>query len=291
MGWRLKKSKQEDPKALDCSAESRHMRRWCIGLWLKRYHLKNISILSSGGHGVQPILKFWSTLVEGIMRNISVKLFWIRRRCGLKIFLLELWRPLYLAEWNHLCNFSRGYHEVHFCEIILNLDQWFRRCRLKYFLSGALAALLFWRSQTFCAILAAGIKGEQSCEIFLNLDQWLRKRCHLKKKFTDAWRRRITIAHLEKTDHNSSPWAFGSGELKKQIVWVYQYQSHNWPLALFFYSNNWQSSALSFGEHRSWSRSKLFAKDKSCCLPWSYCRIPIFLPMVLATEETYMYFK
>ena len=25
-----------------------------------------------------------------------------------------------------MCNFSRGHHEGHFCEIILNLDQWFR---------------------------------------------------------------------------------------------------------------------------------------------------------------------
>ena len=30
---------------------------------------------------------------------------------------------------NHLCNFSRGYHEEHFCEIILNLDQWVSRCQ------------------------------------------------------------------------------------------------------------------------------------------------------------------
>ena len=37
-----------------------------------------------------------------------------------------------------LSNFGRGHREVYFCEIILNLDQWFRsRCRLKDFLSGA----------------------------------------------------------------------------------------------------------------------------------------------------------
>ena len=34
---------------------------------------------------------------------------------------------------NGLSNFGRGHHEKHFCEIILNLDQWFsRRCHLKY---------------------------------------------------------------------------------------------------------------------------------------------------------------
>ena len=35
------------------------------------------------------------------------------------------------------CNFGREYYEEHFCEIILNLGQWFRR----YILSTALASL------------------------------------------------------------------------------------------------------------------------------------------------------
>ena len=57
---------------------------------------------------------------------------------------LELWQPFCSAERNYLCNFGRGYYEEQFCEIILNLDQWFRnRCRLKDFLSEALTTLLF----------------------------------------------------------------------------------------------------------------------------------------------------
>ena len=55
---------------------------------------------------------------------------------------LELWQPFCSAECNHLCNFGRRYYEEQFCEIILNLSQWLRRCHLKDFLSGALAALL-----------------------------------------------------------------------------------------------------------------------------------------------------
>ena len=43
---------------------------------------------------------------------------------------LELWQPFCSAEWNHLCNFGRGYHEEQFCKIISNLDQCFRRCHL-----------------------------------------------------------------------------------------------------------------------------------------------------------------
>ena len=42
---------------------------------------------------------------------------------------LELWQPLCSVEGKHLCNFGRMHHEVQFCEIILNLDQWFRSLR------------------------------------------------------------------------------------------------------------------------------------------------------------------
>ena len=48
---------------------------------------------------------------------------------------LALWQPFCSAERGNLCNFGKGYQEEQFCEIILNLGQWFRgRCRLKVFL-------------------------------------------------------------------------------------------------------------------------------------------------------------
>ena len=47
-------------------------------------------------------------------------------------------------------NFGGGHYEEQFCEIISNLGQWFRRrCCLKDFLSGALAALLFSGAEPF----------------------------------------------------------------------------------------------------------------------------------------------
>ena len=61
----------------------------------------------------------------------------------------EQWQPFCSVERNHLCNFGRGYQEEQFCENILNLGQWFRRCRLKDFLSGALASLLFSGAEPF----------------------------------------------------------------------------------------------------------------------------------------------
>ena len=57
---------------------------------------------------------------------------------------LEVWPPFCSAKQNRFCYFERGYHEEQFCEIILYLDQWFRRrCCLKDFLSRALVALVF----------------------------------------------------------------------------------------------------------------------------------------------------
>ena len=57
-----------------------------------------------------------------------------------------------------MCNFGRGHHEEHFCKIILNLDQWFRRCCLKMFLIWSSGTHFVHRSGTICAILVQGIK-------------------------------------------------------------------------------------------------------------------------------------
>ena len=63
---------------------------------------------------------------------------------------LNLWQPSCSSEQNHLCNFGRGYYEEQFCETILNLGQLFRRrCHLKDFLCGDLAALLFGEAEPF----------------------------------------------------------------------------------------------------------------------------------------------
>ena len=65
---------------------------------------------------------------------------------------LVLWWPFYSAENNHLCNFSRGYPEEQFFEIIMN------------FLSGALAAScsVEW---THLYNFERGYHGEHSCEV------------------------------------------------------------------------------------------------------------------------------
>ena len=90
------------------------------------------------------------------------------------ISFLDIWRPLCSGEHKNLRNFSRGYHEKHFCEIILNLDKWFKsRCRLKDFSSRAPAALVFSGVEPFMHF-GRGHYWEHS---------WFRRKCRLKKKF------------------------------------------------------------------------------------------------------------
>ena len=92
---------------------------------------------------------------------------------------LELWQPLRSAERNHLCNFGRRQHEEQFCEIILNLDQWFMRCPLKIFRIWSSGSPFVKWSRAICAILVEGIMRNNSVKLFWILDQWFRSRCVL----------------------------------------------------------------------------------------------------------------
>ena len=85
---------------------------------------------------------------------------------------LELWQPLFSVAWNHLCSIGRRHHEEQPCEIILNLDKWFRRkCSLKVFLIWSSGSPFVQRCVTICAILV-GAPEEQFCEIIFNMGQW-----------------------------------------------------------------------------------------------------------------------
>ena len=80
---------------------------------------------------------------------------------------LELWQHICSVEQNHMCNFGRRSHEEQFCEMILNLDQLFRRrCHLKIFLICSSGGPLFQRSSTICAILVDGIMRNNSLKLF-----------------------------------------------------------------------------------------------------------------------------
>ena len=80
---------------------------------------------------------------------------------------LELLLLFCSAERNHLCNIERRHDEVQFCEIILNLNQWFRRkCPLKVFLIWSFGSHFVQRSMTICAILVEGIQRNNSVKKF-----------------------------------------------------------------------------------------------------------------------------
>ena len=77
------------------------------------------------------------------------------------LFCFYLWWPFCSAELNGLSNFGRGHHEEHFCEIILNFNKWFRRCRLN------IVCLELWR--LFCSaqqINLCNLHRGHYCELF-----------------------------------------------------------------------------------------------------------------------------
>ena len=92
---------------------------------------------------------------------------------------LELWQLLCWVEWNHLCNFGRGYYEEQFCEIIWiwlvfqempfndisYLELWWTFC---------------WAERNYLYNFGWGYQEEKFFEIISNLDKWFR-RCVLKK--------------------------------------------------------------------------------------------------------------
>ena len=99
----------------------------------------------------------------------------------LYISYLELWQPLYSAEWNYLCNFGRRHHEEQFFEIIFEFGPVVQEEKL----FKDISYLELW--QPFCSgershlcNFGRGYHEEQFCEIILNLDQWFRRRCLLK---------------------------------------------------------------------------------------------------------------
>ena len=79
---------------------------------------------------------------------------------------LELWWPFCSAERNHLCNYGRGYQEEQFCEMVLNLDQFRKRCLLKIFLIWSCGSPFVKLSGTICVLLVEGIMRNNSMNLF-----------------------------------------------------------------------------------------------------------------------------
>ena len=96
----------------------------------------------------------------------------------------------YLQRWGPaepLCNFGRWQFGGHICEVILNLDQWFRRCRLKMFLIYSFGDLLVQQSGTICANLVEGIMRNNLLQNYFEFGPVVQKKMSF-KKFRQIWR-------------------------------------------------------------------------------------------------------
>ena len=92
---------------------------------------------------------------------------------------LNPWRPFCLTRQNLSFNFGRGHHIEQFCEIILNLDRWFR-CPLKTFLiysSGSTFILpsgTIWNGFEFGTVVKEmSFKDSSYLESWLSLRRWV----------------------------------------------------------------------------------------------------------------------
>ena len=133
---------------------------------------KRFLIWSSGSPPVPWSRTICAILKEGVMGNIHVKLYevWTSGlgRDVVKRYFLSgaLAAPLFSGA-EPFVQLSRGYYEEQFCEIILNLDKWFRRrCLLKIFLIWGSGGPFVQRSRTICASLVEGIKRNNSVKLF-----------------------------------------------------------------------------------------------------------------------------
>ena len=100
--------------------------------------------------------------------------------------------------------FAEGHRRNISCEISLKLCKWPRRCCFKVFLLLALVAILF-SEWNHLGNFGGGSPKEHSCKMISKSIHRFR-RC-LSELLTDG---RQTLS-----GHKSSPWAFGSGELKQ----------------------------------------------------------------------------
>ena len=110
--------------------------------------LKRFLIWSFGSPPVWCSRTIYAVLKDGIIGKIHVKLYG-NLTSGSKD------------------DYGRSYHKEQFCEIILNLDQLFRRNRLsKVFLIWISGSPFVQHSITICAILLEGIMGNNSVKLF-----------------------------------------------------------------------------------------------------------------------------
>ena len=135
-------------------------------------HFLSIPLATPLFSGLEPFLQFWK-------KALWAKILWnyfefgstVQKEMPFQgITYLALWQLLCLVDWNHLGNFGRRHYEEKSCEIILNLDQRFRRkWRLKVFIIWSSGCPPVQWIKTIYVILKEGITGNihvKLCEIW-----------------------------------------------------------------------------------------------------------------------------
>ena len=107
--------------------------------------------------------------------------------------------------------FERGHHGEHSSEIIWNLNKGLRGDVVqRYFLSGALAYILFSGVEPFVQFW---LRVSRETILWNYFEFWQVVQEMSFKRFL-FWGSGSPPVWWTKKDHNNSPWAFGSGELK-----------------------------------------------------------------------------
>ena len=123
---------------------------------------------------------------------------------------LELWQPFSLAECNHLCSFGRGYQEELFWIWVSGPGGEFFSLATFLF-SGAEPFMQFWKRASWGTFMWSYIKLGPVYQENMSFKEKVYARTD--GRLTDDGRR-------AKTDHNTSHWAFGSGELRTGDIYT-----------------------------------------------------------------------
>ena len=121
-----------------------------------------MTLLFSGAH----LCKFGKGHYEEQFCDIILNFdLWFRRRRTLKIFLIRSSGGPFLQQSQTICsNLVERIMWNNSMNLFQNWASGFRRCRLQYFLFGALAALVFSGAKPLCNF-ERGHHGEYSCEV------------------------------------------------------------------------------------------------------------------------------
>ena len=178
------------PGALTWILAHKEIMYWLVA---NEISVKDISNFSSSGHVVQLNCRLWSILVEDIMRNNTVKLFWIwTSGSGEDVFLRifssrALVSPLICRVGTICAILVEDIMRNKLLKLLWIWTSFSEEDIIKHISYLELSQPLCLAEHNQLCIFGRGNHEEQFFEITFNLDQWLRRRCHLKISYLELW--------------------------------------------------------------------------------------------------------